>query len=316
MAAKKKMTAEQKLDSEISKYKKSVTNYKDKYNNAKTKQASFVKKANDAKDDKTKQFMTTIANSWKRAKDGYKAGYDRSNTKLKSLTKKKTKFEKNKVTKNLAKVSEKISEHSKKVDAGENEGKPAIYRSDGQSTDIIYVATTGGENDDTTSDISTWPRDYGAPAHNYARVSGKTVTLSGIITGNTDHESREKFNKLLQWHSRHYELTYKGRIYYKHLMISDIGRTYDDFATNIKVNLSFQFSYPVKVTAKAGTKKTNKTTKSQKSTQGTRNKTYKTLTVKSGMTYWQLSKTYGKSVAWLEKVNGKNLIAGKKVRVR
>ncbi|MGO2858856.1 MAG: hypothetical protein ACTICC_10640 [Lactiplantibacillus plantarum] len=316
MATKKKMTAEQKLDSEIAKYKKAVTSYRNKYNNAKTKQASFVKKANDAKDDKTKQFMTTIANSWKRAKDGYKAGYDRNNTKLQSLTKKKTKFDKEKVKRNLAKVSADIAEHGKKVDAGENEGKIAVYRTDGQSTDVVYLATTGGESDDTTSDISTWARDEGAPAHNYARVSGKNVTTSGIITGATDHESREKFNKLLQWHSRHYELTYKGKIYYKHLMISDIGRTYDDYDTNIKFNLTMQFSYPVKVTTEAGTKKTNKTTKSTKTVQGNRNKTYKSLTVKRGMTYWQLSKTYGKSVAWLEKVNGKSLIAGKKIRVR
>lgn len=316
MAAKKKMTAEQKLDAEISTYKKNVNKYRDKYNHAKSKQNSYDAKAKATKDPKTKQSLQKKANAWEKVKTADKKSYDRNNKKYKSLVSKKTKFDKNKITKNLAKVAEKISEHSKKVDAGENEGKLAIYRSDGNSTDVVYLAATGGENDDTTSDISTWPRDSGSPAHNYARVSGKTVTLSGIITGDTDHESREKFNKLLQWHSRHYELTSKGRIYYKHLMISDIGRTYDDFATNIKVNLTFQFSYTVKVTTKAGTKKTNKTTKSQKSTQGNRNKTYKTITVKYGMTYWQLSKTYGKSVAWLEKVNGKNLIAGKKVRVR
>lgn len=319
MAAKKKTTAEQKVDKAISKYTKTVTKYRDKYDKAKSKVNYYQNWYDREKNSSVKKQIAKKRDAWKKVQSSAKSAYNRNNTKLKSYKNKKLKFDKAKAKENLSKISDKVNEHSKKVDSGQNEGKIAIYRSDGSSTDVVYLATTGGESDDTTTDVSSWARDTGSPAHNYARTSGKTITASGIITGDTDHESREKFNKLLQWNSRHYELTYKGKVYYKHLLLTDINRTYDDYATNIKISLTFQFSYTAKVTTSTGTKKTNKNTKSKKSTQGTRSKTYKAITIKSGMTYWGLSKKYGKSIAWLEKVNGypaRSLPVGKKIRVR
>lgn len=282
-------TAEKKLNTKISNAKKAVTNAQKKVNKAKTPLTQFS--------------ATAALNSAKKALSKLelqKAGLDISE----------------KTTKNLATIATKVSEHKKKVDAGLNEGKVGIWRADGQTTEVIYVATTGGESDDTTSDVSTWARDEGSPAANYARTSGKTVTTSGIITGETDAESRAKFNKLLSWNAHHYELVFRGKVYYKHLIMTDINRTYDDYETDIKISLSFQFAYTVKVSTESGTKKKASTAK--KNVQGDRSKTYKTITIKSGMTYYALSKKFGKSVSWLESVNkypARSLPVGKKIRV-
>lgn len=284
-------TAEKKINASITSAKKAVTKAQTKVNKAKsiTAQASAMAALNTAKKTLSKYELK-------------KAGIDIAE----------------KSSKNLAAIATKVSEHKKTVDAGLNEGKAGIWRADGGTTEVIYIAPTGGESDDTASDVSSWARDEGSPAQNYARTSAKTVTVTGIITGDTDMESRTKYNKLLSWNAHHYELMYRGRIYYKHLILTDINRTYDDYETNIKITLTFQFAYTVKVSTESGTKKTNKTSTSNKTTQGDRSKTYKTITIKSGMTYWALSKKYGKSVSWLESVNkypARSLPIGKKIRV-
>lgn len=316
MATKKKTTAERKVDTAISKYTKTATKYRDKYDKAKSK-VNFYQEWHDV--EKNPLIQKQIAkkrDAWKKVQNSAKNAYNRNNIKLKSYKNKKLKFDKAKAKENLSKISDKVDEHSKKVDSGHNEGKPAIYRSDGSNTDVVFIATTGGESDDTTTDVTSWPRDTGSPAHNYARTSGKTITASGIITGDSDHESREKFNKLLQWNSRHYELTYKGKSYYKHLLLTDVNRTYDDYATNIKVSLTFTFSYAAKVTTSTGTKKTNKNAKSTVTLLGNRNKTYKAITYKNSMGVTQISKIYGKSAAWLKLINKNKMVQGLKIRVR
>lgn len=318
MATKKTRTAEQKIEADITKYKKSVATYKSKYTKAKTSEASMESHAKSATSASQKAYYSNLATKYAAVKNSAHVAYDAKNNLLKEAEAEKSKMDADKVKKNLATISSNVTSHTKKVDSGTNEGKVAIFRSDGQSTDIVYMATTGGESDDTTSDVSSWARDEGSPAKNYARTSGKTVTTTGIITGDTDSESRTKYNKLLQWNSRHYELTYRGKVYYKHLIMTDINRTYDDYETNIKITMTFQFAYTVKVTTSTGTTKTNSNSTASKTTQGTRSSTYKTITIKSGMTYWALSKTYGKTVKWLESVNkypATALPIGKKIRV-
>ncbi|MCV3742960.1 hypothetical protein OF387_17125 [Lentilactobacillus hilgardii] len=316
MAAKRKTTAEQKVDSAISKYTKTVDKYHDKYDKARSKVSFYQDWYDREKNPLIQKQIISRRDAWKKVQNSAKNAYSRNNTKLKTYKNKKLKFDKERAKNNLSKIASKIGEHSKKVDAGENEGKVAMYRSDGRNTDVVYLATTGGESDDTTTDVSSWARDSGSPAHNYARTSAKSITASGVITGKTDHESREKLNKLLTWNGNHYELTYKGKIYYKHLLLTDINRTYDDYATDIKVSLTFQFSYAAKVTASTGTKKTNKNAKATVTLLGNRNKTYKALTYKSSMGVTQISKIYGKSAAWLKLINKNRFVQGLKIRVR
>lgn len=316
MAAKKKTKAEQKVDSAISKYTKTVDKYRDKYDKAKSKVSFYQDWYDREKNPLIQKQIISRRDAWKKVQNSAKNAYSRNNTKLKTYKNKKLKFDKERAKNNLSKITSKIGEHSKRVDAGENEGKVAMYRSDGKNTDVVYLATTGGESDDTTTDVSSWARDSGAPAHNYARTSAKSITASGVITGKTDHESREKLNKLLTWNGNHYELTYKGKIYYKHLLLTDINRTYDDYATDIKVSLTFQFSYAAKVTTSTGTKKTNKNAKATVTLLGNRNKTYKALTYKSSMGVTQISKIYGKSAAWLKLINKNRFVQGLKIRVR
>lgn len=195
------------------------------------------------------------------------------------------------------------------------EGKAAIFQSSGDDSTIIYMHPTDSESETTSSNVTSWAVDKGSPRSSYARISSKQVTVSGILTDG-DTKALAKYDTLRTWNSRHYELTYKGNIYLKHLLISNLERSYSGFEKDIKVSITFTFVYAAEVT----TKSNSKSSKSKKNVAGNRNKKYTVITIKPGDTLYQFSKKYGKSVSWLTKVNkisNPNLIyAGKKLRVK
>lgn len=317
MATKKKKTAIQKQEAIVAKDQATVKNAKAKVATAKAKVSTYKKKAYGSNNSADKAKYESLESAWGKVVKTSSSALSRDNKKLATAESKlkKTKVAKEKA--NLKAAAAKIKSHAKEHI---NEGNAGIYRSDGGSSEVIFVAPTGGETDNTSTDITTWPVDEGAPRSNYARVSDKSTTITGIITGGTTSSAKTKFNKLLSWNASHKELTFKGKVYYKHLMFSEIDRTYDDFSTNIKVVLTFKFAYAAKITTKSTSKTSKKkTSKSAKTTQGTRNKTYTTITIKAGDTLWGYAQKYNVTVAWLQKVNGikgTTIYAGKKIRVK
>lgn len=305
MAKKKKMTAYSKAKKAVDKWKKKTESAQKRYKNAET-QAKKYAKTNKAK-----------AAKWAKVAKSAKASYQSYSKKLKKSESKLNKLKKGKAKSNLSKISAKISKHKHK---NSGEGNAAIYRSDGGSTDVVYIAPTDSEQGDISTTITTWAVDKGEPRYNHARQSSKQVTVGGIITGKTRAEAQAKLKKLKTWNSRQYELTYRGNIYYKHLLISDLSYSYSaDYKTNIKATVTFQFVYTTKITT-TGKSTKKRTSKSSKTVSGSKSKSYTAITIRPGDTLLALSKKYGKSVAWLCKVNkisNPNLIyAGKKLRVR
>lgn len=305
MAKKKKTTAYTKVKKAVDTWKKKVASAQKRYKDAEA-QAKKYAKTNKAK-----------AAKWAKVAKSAKASYQSYSKKLKQSESKLDKLKKSKAKANLNKISDKISKH-KHNNSGE--GNAAIYRSDGGSTEIVYIAPTDSEQGDISTTITTWAVDKGEPRYNHARQSSNQVTVGGLITGKTRAEAQAKLKKLKTWNARQYELTYRGNIYYKHLLISDLSYSYSaDYKTNIKATLTFQFVYTTKITT-TGKSTKKRTSKSSKTVSGRKSKKYTAITIRPGDTLWALSKKYGKSIAWLCKVNkiaNQNLIyAGHKLRVR
>lgn len=305
MAKKKKTTAYSKAKKAVDEWKKKAASAQKRYKNAEA-QAKKHAETNKAK-----------AAKWAKAAKSAKASWKNYSKKLKKAESKLNKLKKSKAKSNLSEISDKISKHKHKRTG---EGNAAIYRSDGGSTDTVYIAPTDSEQGDISTTITTWAVDEGEPRYNHARQSSNQVTVGGLITGKTRAEAQAKLKKLKTWNSRQYELTYRGNIYYKHLLISDLSYSYSaDYKTNIKVTLTFQFVYTTKITT-TGKSTKKRTSKSSKTVSGSKSKKYTAITIRPGDTLSALGKKYGKSVAWLCKVNkiaNPNLIyAGHKLRVR
>lgn len=304
MAKKKKSTAYSKAKASVDKWKKKADAAQKRYKNAEA-MAKKYSKSNKAKSAK-----------WAKVARSAKNSYNNYSKKLKAANAKLSKLKKGKSKANLSKITSKISKHK----SVKGEGHAAIYRSDGKSTSIVYIAPTDSEQGDISTTITTWAVDKGEPRYNHARQASNQVTVSGIITGKTRAEAQAKLKKLKTWNARQYELTYKGNIYYKHLLISDLSYSYSaDYKTNIKVSITFQFVYTAKITT-TGKSTKKRTSKSSKTVSGSKSKKYTAITIRPGDTLLALSKKYGKSVSWLCKVNkisNPNLIyAGHKLRVR
>ena len=206
----------------------------------------------------------------------------------------------------LAAIADKIAQHNAQFSidpsSANNEGHAAIYPSDG-SQEPVYISPSDAESEDTTANITSWPVDEGAPRADYARVASKTVTVGGIIAGRDRAEANEKYKKWASWMNNHTQLTYKGDIYYRHLMINDLQQSFSDLRDNLKVSITFTFVYWAQVTTSTGKSSKKKTSKSSKRVQGNRNKKYTAITVKRGQTLWGLSKRYNTTVKWLQTVN-------------
>lgn len=226
---------------------------------------------------------------------------------------------KGKVTKkNLSDIVSTVHYHEKHWN---NQGNCAIYPSDGRSGagSIVFISPTDGENESGSNNITSWAVDKGAPRSSYSRVNSDTISVAGILTGENGDRAKSQWNLLYNWRMNNRELTYRGDIYNKHLLISNLER--DDstgYVDNLKVTITFTFVRSAEITT-AG-KRHKKSSKSSKTTRGNRHKKYSSLTIKSGDTLWAISKKYHKSVSWIAKVNHiKNpnrIYPGNKIRVR
>lgn len=313
MAKKKKAesSAVKKAKSLVTKYKKAAAKAKKAYLSAQRSE-TLAKRAG----------KTVRAAKYAKLAKAQKAAYSRYSKLLKSAESKYQKVsKKTKRLNNLKKISRKIASH-KRSKSGLFEGKAAIYASDGSSTAVVYISPNDGESQTINNDITSWAVDSGAPMHSFARVSQIEYDVSGTITGKTKHDAEVKYAQLRKWAQEHKQLTYTGDQHSSHLMLATLSKSYSaDMAYNLNVSTSFYLVYNASITI-SPTKRSGKkkTSKSSKAVSGGKRKPYTTITIRPGDTLWALSRKYGKSVAWLQKVNGiknANLIyAGKKLRVK
>lgn len=323
MAKRKKMTADEKADQKVKYYQSLENKYQKRWKNSEQKGMDTYNKMQKTKDKKEKAKLNT---RWKKITKVVGA----NNNARKHYMKLRKDAEKerralHKQQGDLAAIADKIAQHNAQFSidpsSSSNEGHAAIYPSDG-SQNPIFISPSDNESEDTTSNVTSYPVDEGAPRADYVRVASKTVSVGGIITGRNRAEANEKFSKLQSWHNHHKTLTYQGDINYKHLVINDLQNTYSDLRDNLKVSIGFTFIYWAQVTTSTGKNAKKKTSKSSKRVAGSRNKKYTAITVKKGQTLLGIAKRYNTSVKWLQKVNhiknpnkidaGQHMYVGKK----
>lgn len=323
MAKRKKMTADEKADQKVNYYKSLENKYQKRWKDSEQKGMDTYNKMKSAKDKKEKaklktrwQKITKTVGADNNARKRYKKLRENAESERDALHKQQG---------DLAAIADKIAQHNAQFSidpsSSSNEGHAAIYPSDG-SQNPIFISPSDNESEDTTSNVTSYPVDEGAPRADYVRVASKTVSVGGIITGRNRAEANEKFAKLQSWHNHHKTLTYQGDINYKHLVINDLQNTYSDLRDNLKVSIGFTFIYWAQVTTSTGKNAKKKTSKSSKRVAGSRNKKYTAITVKKGQTLLGIAKRYNTSVKWLQKVNhiknpnkidaGQHMYVGKK----
>lgn len=220
--------------------------------------------------------------------------------KMRGAKTKKHRVKKEKATDQAAMVSA-IEEHKKKFTG---EGNMAIFPTqEGGTSDIVFFAPVNQESESNSTNVTSYAVDKGAPRKDYARFSSKTVTIDGLIADSDTGTAHDKWVRLRTWHSNHKEVTFRGDIYYKHLIISQLDRQFTGFKNTMQVTITFTFVRAAEITTSNKGKKHAKRSKSSKTVAGNRSKKYTSVTIKKGDTLWGLAKRYGTSVSWLQKVN-------------
>lgn len=308
----KKPTAKHKASKAVKLLKSKIDKAYSTATKARAKSNTYARMAKDAKTAAAKKRYQTRSDNWHKV---YKASMKRRAALTKKL--KHAKGKKHRVTKaketDQAAMASAIQEHAKQFT---NEGNMAIYPTEnGGTSDMVFFAPVNTESESNSSNITSWPVDKGAPRSSYARFTSKTISINGLISDSDTGDAHSKWVKLRSWHSNHTELTFKGDIYYKHLIMSGLNRQFTGFKNTMQVSITFTFVRAAKITISK-----KRSSKSSKTLAGTRHKLYTAITIKRGDTLWGLSKKYGKSVKWLAQVNhikNPNLIyAGRKIRVR
>lgn len=312
----KKNKAEQKAEAKFKSWEKRSIKALDAYVSARAKRDKYEKQYDEAKNAKTRAKALKLKNDWAKTTSSKEKAYKSAKRKASDAKKSLNKLVKKRQGKNKDLIADQLNAH----DSGfKNEGHAAIYETQADSADVIFISPSDQESEDNSVNVTSWPVDEGEPRSDYARMASKTITVSGIITGDTRQETDQKFEVLKHWNSQHLELTYSGSFTYNHLIMTSLGKTENEFATNIKVSITFTYVYAAEITKEAGAKTNKKTSKSSKTVAGNRKSKYTKITIKPGDTLYGLSKKYGKSVAWLQKVNGikgTTIYAGKPLRVK
>lgn len=200
------------------------------------------------------------------------------------------------------------------------------------------------EDEDNESDATTYPIDQDDPVVDHVRRSGKTITVTGFLYGQSagkklwskatasetgvsnsglpKKSTQQQYRDLLKWQFAGTELVYKSdytdtadmkmqHIYYKHLFMTGLTKTLGHpYSDMVQISMTFQFAYKAKV-------KSSTNSKGKKGAKG-HYVGAKKIKVKKGMTYASVAKKQGVYVKQLEKWNGsakKAMKVGKRIQV-
>lgn len=312
--SRKKRTSVKKANRAVKVTKKELDKAQRAMTVAQGKQITYHQDAWLAKSQSKKQKLEALSKKWGKAFKADQRKYNRLKKHYKGRKQKSDKLTKPKGDMNA--INDTIAQQKS---GWHNEGNMALFRTDGVGG-VIFFAPINTESESNSTNVTSWPVDKGAPRSSYARVSSKSISLDGLITGHDRAEANQKWRQLRSWHSNHNELTFKGDIYYKHFIMTELDRSYTNLKDNIQVSMTLTFVRAAEITTSKGKTSKKKSSKSSKTTAGTRHKNYTAITVKSGDTLYKLSKKYGKPVKWIAKVNHikdvNRISAGKKLRVK
>lgn len=296
----KKTKAETKISKEVKDLEKKADDVHRNAMQANKKSLDFAELAFNAKNAQDKAKYSRLTAKYL---DKYNADIKKYKNYKRQISKARTKKRRVVKTPNTdqAAMASLIQEHGKEFTG---EGNMAIFPTkNGQESDVVFFAPVNTESESNSSNVTSYAVDQGAPRKDYARFSSKTVTIDGLIADTDTGTAHDKWVKLRTWHSHHEELTFRGDIYYKHLIISQLDRQFTGYQNTMQVSITFTFVRAAEITTSNKKKKHAKRSKSSKTVAGNRKKKYTAVTIKPGDTLWGLAQRYGTSVSWLQKVN-------------
>lgn len=296
----KKTKAETKISEKVKNLEKKADDAHRNAMQANKKSLNFAELAFNAKNAQDKAKYSRLTTKYL---DKYNAGIKKYKNYKRQISKARTKKRRVVKTPNTdqAAMASLIQEHGKEFTG---EGNMAIFPTkNGQESDVVFFAPVNTESESNSSNVTSYAVDQGAPRKDYARFSSKTVTIDGLIADTDTGTAHDKWVKLRTWHSHHEELTFRGDIYYKHLIISQLDRQFTGYQNTMQVSITFTFVRAAEITTSNKKKKHAKRSKSSKTVAGNRKKKYTAVTIKLGDTLWGLAQRYGTSVSWLQKVN-------------
>lgn len=296
----KKTKAETKISEKVKDLEKKADDVHRNAMQANKKSLNFAELAFNAKNAQDKAKYSRLTAKYL---DKYNADIKRYKNYKRQISKARTKKRRVVKTPNTdqAAMASLIQEHGKEFTG---EGNMAIFPTkNGQESDVVFFAPVNTESESNSSNVTSYAVDQGAPRKDYARFSSKTVTIDGLIADTDTGTAHDKWVKLRTWHSHHEELTFRGDIYYKHLIISQLDRQFTGYQNTMQVSITFTFVRAAEITTSNKKKKHAKRSKSSKTVAGNRKKKYTAVTIKPGDTLWGLAQRYGTSVSWLQKVN-------------
>lgn len=296
----KKTKAETKISKKVKDLEKKADDAHRNAMQANKKSLNFAELAFNAKNAQDKAKYSRLTTKYL---DKYNAGIKKYKNYKRQISKARTKKRRVVKTPNTdqAAMASLIQEHGKEFTG---EGNMAIFPTkNGQESDVVFFAPVNTESESNSSNVTSYAVDQGAPRKDYARFSSKTVTIDGLIADTDTGTAHDKWVKLRTWHSHHEELTFRGDIYYKHLIISQLDRQFTGYQNTMQVSITFTFVRAAEITTSNKKKKHAKRSKSSKTVAGNRKKKYTAVTIKPGDTLWGLAQRYGTSVSWLQKAN-------------
>ena len=296
----KKTKAETKISEKVKDLEKKADDVHRNAMQANKRSLNFAELAFNAKNAQDKAKYSRLTAKYL---DKYNADIKRYKNYKRQISKARTKKRRVVKTPNTdqAAMASLIQEHGKEFTG---EGNMAIFPTkNGQESDVVFFAPVNTESESNSSNVTSYAVDQGAPRKDYARFSSKTVTIDGLIADTDTGTAHDKWVKLRTWHSHHEELTFRGDIYYKHLIISQLDRQFTGYQNTMQVSITFTFVRAAEITTSNKKKKHAKRSKSSKTVAGNRKKKYTAVTIKPGDALWGLAQRYGTSVSWLQKVN-------------
>lgn len=291
-----------KIKDQIDAAKKVLKDLKNKYSNVNAKAKELINKKGKLSDKirdlkKSKKAVQKKHDAHKKKKAAYQ----------KQLKKNKEKERAAKVKKAQKSIKNKIKKRSSMF------GYPhsAMYEYDSTSDKVVFFFDT--QVDESRSATATQnPVDKGDPIMDHVQLSSMSVSITAKLMDKTMHGLNQQWKTVYEW-QKNKALSFEGEVYWAHAVLTDISKSYSTPATTTNItdyngkwftlNVTFTLTYamfakPQYKKAKAK-KKPNKGTKNP-----SKNTSKKYITVKYGMTYWGLAKTYHTTVSQLRKWNG------------
>lgn len=155
---------------------------------------------------------------------------------------------------------------------------------------------SSSENESSTSNMTQYPVEQGAPIADNMIFMGGPTTISGFLIGD---DAEQNYNTLVEWQKNAIQVSFRGRIYLKTAGIQSISKGYDRYKNGFSISITLQ---PIRI-ATAVWEKIPQPPVVKQPSPAAKPSTAVYVTVKRGNTYWGWWRQYGTPIQTLRNWN-------------